>query len=1146
MALLHICPVRGLVLLSRRKDVSQLPRQAAGTPGGQNFNQISTSLEIASACYGLGDGCDRGKRGWSWSPSNYTVSAVLGNLFHLRTTVLNFSHSPIAGGAISCIRFTSSNADYMYAPTKTLHFPRTKAHAKGDHRLATKPFLDTTKKGGAASRPWLILCSSISSIHDVYVACWQAFLTALPSTIMVGRRRVRVLAGVLVFIVLVVLYTRKSEVEQYGEWATEKVVGGGSVLRPNKPVVQEAAAEMTTSKSVVVAVERTSYEDMVMPQTTSSADFASPTTTSAVAATRTPEPTLDLSHQLPPITSDDELVYEIGEGRVDNEEPLISKTSAIHWAKQTEHFPISTTRQLPTGSSKPIPRIQYAGKDAGKADNERLAIIKEAAQHAWNGYRDAAWGMDEVKPISGLYNNPFNGWGATLVDSLDTLWIMGLTEEFDEAVEFVNNIDFTTSTRSDIPLFETTIRYLGGLIAAYDISGAKSKYRVLLDKAVELAEVLYSAFDTPNRIPQTYYRWKPAFASQPHKAMTRATMAELGSLSLEFTRLAQLTGEPKYYDAIARITVAFEVWQNNTRIPGMWPTTVDASGCAKPGTQSFGGDIQTLQHLVPGGDGQMMEALAPLTGGAGGAKKVTSIATNVDTKLEAEAQTKLDEDELAAKRIIDSSAKVKRQLDDAAKPNSLPTAEQDAVIENSTRNLTIVQEDSRRQVSTWQEPACIPQGLASPSKRGIETFTLGGQSDSTYEYLPKMHLLLGGLGAQYEAMYIASAEAVKRDILFRPMTVDDRDILISGTLRVAINATTGEFIKTLVPEGEHLTCFAGGMFALAGKIFDRPEDVEIGRKLTDGCVWAYESTTTGIMPEVFSAMKCPEHWEEECKWNQTAYWHELDPWEETRTRVITPIAAAKATVMSSSETSSVVAEATTASLNGVQAVQTKVTEGATRVVQKLSTSAEEFEDIVVDLKDAPDGLRLAKRQFDNDIAVAETSASPASPTPAASPSPSTSSQSSSTSNALPTVALPIYTPKVPLSHQDFVQKKIEDERLPSGMTKIRDRRYILRPEAIESVFYLYRITGEQHWRDVGWKMFTSIQEVTQAGFGNAAIDDVTKMAPELKDTMESFWLAETLKYFWLLFEDVEVGSLDEWVFNTEAHLFRRPKYEFAV
>ena len=69
-----------------------------------------------------------------------------------------------------------------------------------------------------------------------------------------------------------------------------------------------------------------------------------------------------------------------------------------------------------------------------QADEERLAIVKAATEHAWNGYREAAWRADEVKPISGGNKNPFNGWGATLVDSLDTLWMMGMTDEFDEAV----------------------------------------------------------------------------------------------------------------------------------------------------------------------------------------------------------------------------------------------------------------------------------------------------------------------------------------------------------------------------------------------------------------------------------------------------------------------------------------------------------------------------------------------------------------------------------------------------------------------------------------------------------------------------------------------------------------------------------------
>src|SRR5271156_2241650 len=73
-----------------------------------------------------------------------------------------------------------------------------------------------------------------------------------------------------------------------------------------------------------------------------------------------------------------------------------------------------------------------------------------------------------------------------------------------------------------------------------------------------------------------------AYASQPHRAGARIVLAELGSLSVEFTRLAQITKEMKYYDAVARITNELEKWQQHTKLPGMWPTSVDASGCKKP------------------------------------------------------------------------------------------------------------------------------------------------------------------------------------------------------------------------------------------------------------------------------------------------------------------------------------------------------------------------------------------------------------------------------------------------------------------------------------------------------------------------------------------------------------------------------------
>lgn len=72
-------------------------------------------------------------------------------------------------------------------------------------------------------------------------------------------------------------------------------------------------------------------------------------------------------------------------------------------------------------------------------------------------------------------------------------------------------------------------------------------------------------------------------------------------------------------------------------------------------------------------------------------------------------------------------------------------------------------------------------------------------------------------------------------------------------------------------------------------------------------------------------------------------------------------------------------------------------------------------------------------------------------------------------------------------------------------------------------------------------MYLAVSAVTEAKFGHTAIDDVTKTTPVPMNSMESFWLAETLKYFYLLFEDEQLLSLDDWVLNTEAHPFRRAK-----
>ncbi len=138
----------------------------------------------------------------------------------------------------------------------------------------------------------------------------------------------------------------------------------------------------------------------------------------------------------------------------------------------------------------------------------RQQQVKEAFKRCWRSYRERAWLRDELAPVSGGGSDTFGGWAASLVDALDTLWIMDLKDDIMEAVAAAVDIDFSTSTDPTINIFETTIRYLGRFLAAYDLSGD----RRLLTKAVEVGEMLLVAFDTPNHMPITRWDWKKAAA----------------------------------------------------------------------------------------------------------------------------------------------------------------------------------------------------------------------------------------------------------------------------------------------------------------------------------------------------------------------------------------------------------------------------------------------------------------------------------------------------------------------------------------------------------------------------------------------------------------------------------------------------------
>jgi mannosyl-oligosaccharide alpha-1,2-mannosidase len=101
-----------------------------------------------------------------------------------------------------------------------------------------------------------------------------------------------------------------------------------------------------------------------------------------------------------------------------------------------------------------------------------------------------------------------------------------------------------------------------------------------------------------------------------------------------------------------------------------------------------------------------------------------------------------------------------------------------------------------------------------------------------------------------------------------------------------------------------------------------------------------------------------------------------------------------------------------------------------------------------------------------------------------------------------------------------------------------DPRYLLRPESVESVHVLWKFTGLEKFRDYAWQMFKGINRSCRVQYGFASIRNVEVPNVVVEGPMESYFLAETLKYLYLTFDDSRIISPSEWVFNTEAHPFR--------
>ncbi|KAI1319406.1 glycoside hydrolase family 47 protein [Xylariaceae sp. FL0255] len=242
---------------------------------------------------------------------------------------------------------------------------------------------------------------------------------------------------------------------------------------------------------------------------------------------------------------------------------------------------------------------------------DRTAAVAAAFQRSWDGYYKYAFPNDTLLPISLGSINDRNGWGASAVDAISTALVMGKNDIVQIIVDHIKTVNYTETApgATDVSVFETTIRYLGGMLSAYDFlngpfKGAVSSNdtSVLLTQSKNLADALKVTFDTPTGIPINDLIFNgPNGPAQSNE--TTNGIATIGTLVLEWTHLSDLLGDASY-GQLAQKGESYLINVTNPEVgepyPGMLGTNVYvANGTFADGSGGWnGGDDSFYEYLI--------------------------------------------------------------------------------------------------------------------------------------------------------------------------------------------------------------------------------------------------------------------------------------------------------------------------------------------------------------------------------------------------------------------------------------------------------------------------------------------------------------------------------------------------------------------
>ncbi|XP_017852479.1 mannosyl-oligosaccharide alpha-1,2-mannosidase IA isoform X1 [Drosophila busckii] len=254
----------------------------------------------------------------------------------------------------------------------------------------------------------------------------------------------------------------------------------------------------------------------------------------------------------------------IEEGNVDS----ISLPAAAA-LKATTTTTRATTTTTTTTTTTAAPPISIADHNPAVIEFDRREHVKQMMEHAWHNYKLYAWGKNELRPLS---QRPHSGsifgsydLGATIVDGLDTLYIMGLEKEYKEGRDWIERKFSLDNISAELSVFETNIRFVGGMLTLYAFTGDP----LYKEKAQHIADKLLPAFQTPTGIPYALVNTKTGVAKNYGWASGGSSiLSEFGTLHLEFAYLSDITGNPLYRERVQTIR---QVLKEMEKPKGLYP-----------------------------------------------------------------------------------------------------------------------------------------------------------------------------------------------------------------------------------------------------------------------------------------------------------------------------------------------------------------------------------------------------------------------------------------------------------------------------------------------------------------------------------------------------------------------------------------------